>query len=202
MNPDSFDAVDLNDFVEASRYKFLTGSVVPRPIALVTSMGRSGVLNAAPYSQFVIVSVTPPLLGIVAHEGENRQKDTVRNILETGEFVINTVSEKMANQVQQCAEPYPPEVSEVAEVGFHTVPSLKVGPPRIAESPLHFECKLHRTFEFGIPESRTMLVVGEVVMVHCAEGIRIEHRIDHGRFNPLGRIAGRSYCKTGDTLHV
>ena len=199
---DAFDAVDLNDFVEASRYKFLTGSVVPRPIALVTSVGKSGVLNAAPYSQFVIVSVTPALLGIVAHEGEHSQKDTVRNILETGEFVINTVSETMAIQVQQCAEPYPPEISEVAEVGFHTLPSLKVGPPRIAESPLHFECKLHSTFDFGVPESRTMLVVGEVVMVHCAEGVRSGHRIDHLRFNPLGRIAGRSYCKTGDTLHV
>ena len=105
MPTDAFDAVDLNDFIEASRYKFLTGSVVPRPIALVTSVGKSGVLNAAPYSQFVIVSVTPPLLGIVAHEGEHSQKDTVRNILETGDFVINTVSERMANQVQQCAEP-------------------------------------------------------------------------------------------------
>jgi len=202
MDQGTYDAVDLNDFVEESRYKFLTGSVVPRPIALVTSVGKSGVLNAAPYSQFVIVSVTPPLLGIVAHEGEHGQKDTVRNILETGEFVINTVSERMANQVQQCAEPYPPEISEVTEVGFHTLPSLKVGPPRVAESPLHFECKLHRTIDFGVPKSRTMLVVGEVVMVHCAEGVRAGHRIDHLRFNPLGRIAGRSYCKTGDTLNV
>ena len=99
-------------------------------------------------------------------------------------------------------ETFPPEVSEVEVVGFHTLPSLKVRAPRIAESLLHFECKLHRTFDFGIPESRTMLVVGEVVMVHCAEGVLSGHRIDHDRFNPLGRIAGRSYCKTGDTVHV
>ena len=202
MTPESFQSVDLNDFVEASRYKFLTGSVVPRPIALVTSVGGSGVVNAAPYSQFVIVSVTPPMLGIVAHEGEHGQKDTIRNILETGEFVINTVSERMAIQVQKCGETFPPEVSEVEVVGFHTLPSSKVRAPRIAESLLHFECKLHRTFDFGIPESRTMLVVGEVVTVHCAEGVLSGHRIDHDRFNPLGRIAGRSYCKTGDTVHV
>jgi flavin reductase (DIM6/NTAB) family NADH-FMN oxidoreductase RutF len=100
----------------------MMGTVIPLPIALVTSLSSDGVLNAAPFSQFVVVSVTPPLLGFVAHEAEHGLKDTVRNILESEEYVINTVTEPMAAQVQVCSKSFPPSVSEVAEVGFHTLP--------------------------------------------------------------------------------
>ena len=197
-----FQSVDISSFPEESRYKFLTASVVPRPIALVTSLGKKGVLNAAPFSQFVIISVSPPLLGIVAHEIGGMFKDTVRNILESGEFVINSVTVAMAGQVQECAVAHPPEVSEVAVVGFHTLASVKVAPSRIAESPLHFECQLHKTVYFGDECSRTSLIVGEVVLVHGADGVIANHRVDHWSLNPLGRIAGRAYCLTKDVIQV
>ena len=88
----------ISIFEEASRYKFMMGKVIPRPVALVTSLSHDGVLNTAPFSQFGVISVTPPLLGFVAHEGEHGLKDTVRNLLESDEFVINTVAEPIAEQ--------------------------------------------------------------------------------------------------------
>jgi len=199
---DGYQVVDLNDFPEERRYKFLTGSVVPRPIALVTSLGEEGVLNAAPFSQYVIISVTPPMLGFVAHDQPGGPKDTIRNVLWGKAFVINSVTESMAQQVQQCSENYLPSVSEVEQVGFKTLASVHVKPARIAESPLQFECRLARAIEFGNEGSHTTLIVGEVLAVHCAEGVLSGHRIDHARLNPLGRIAGRAYCRTGDVLHV
>lgn len=202
MSQLAYEAVDLLKFTEESRYKFLTGSVVPRPIALVTSMSDEGVLNAAPFSQFVILSVTPPLLGIVAQTPVAGYKDTVNNILRSGQYVINVVTEEMAEQVQQCSVAYPPSVSEVDEVGFSTIASVTVLPKRISESPLQFECRLHQRLEFGAPGSQTTLLVGEVMLAHCKEGVREGHRIIHDALRPLGRIAGRSYCRTEDTLSL
>lgn len=193
-----YDQLDPLSLDHDQRYKFLTGSVVPRPIALVTSLGSGGVVNAAPYSQFVIIAVDPPLLGIVAGQGPRGDKDTLVNIRERGEYVINTVPESLAIQVQQCAIPYPPEVSEVDMVGFGLAPSTIVAAPRIRESRLQFECRLHRLVEFGT--HKTTLIVGEVVLVHAAPGILNGYHVDHGALEPLGRIGGRRYCRTNETI--
>jgi flavin reductase (DIM6/NTAB) family NADH-FMN oxidoreductase RutF len=197
-----YSALDILGFSEADRYKFLMGTVIPRPIALVTSLNDDGVLNAAPFSQFVVISVSPPLLGFVAHEKATGLKDTVNNVLSSKEFVINTVTERMAEQVQECSNDFLPSVSEVERVGFHTLPSTIVRPSRIAESPVQFECRLHRSVEFGEPGSHTHLYVGEIQLVHCAEGVVAGHRVKHEMMNSLGRIAGRSYIRTGDRLDV
>jgi flavin reductase (DIM6/NTAB) family NADH-FMN oxidoreductase RutF len=194
--------VDLWDFKSTDRYKFLMGTVIPRPIALVTSLNDDGVLNAAPFSQFVVISVEPPLLAFVAHELPGRHKDTVANVLKSKEYVINTVNEAMASQVQQCSVAYPSSVSEVAEVGFHTLPSLKVRPQRIAESHVHFECKLHRAVDFGSGDEGTIMIVGEVVVAHTAQGVLSGHRVDHEMMNALRRISGRRYCRTNERIDV
>src|SRR5882757_891475 len=146
-----YKAVDLKGLDHEGRYRLLTGSVVPRPIALVTSVGSSGILNAAPFSQFIIITYDPPMLGFVVHQGPNGLKDTLNNVRDSREFVINTVCEKMAAQVQRCAEPFPPSVSEPAEVGFLTIPSLTIRPARIADSLVQFECQLQSTVHFGDP---------------------------------------------------
>jgi flavin reductase (DIM6/NTAB) family NADH-FMN oxidoreductase RutF len=195
-------SLDILTYSEEDRYKFLMGTVIPRPIALVTSLNEDGVLNAAPFSQFVVISVSPPLLAFVAKERTDGLKDTVRNVLASGEFVINTVTERMAEQVQQCSNDYPPPVSEVELVGFHPIPSSIVRPSRIAESPVQFECRLHRTVEFGKLGSQANLCVGEVLLVHYAEGVVSGHRVKHEMMNALGRIAGRSYIRTRDRLDV
>ena len=197
-----YSQLDISNFSEAERYKFMMGTVIPRPIALVTSLSRDGVLNAAPFSQFVVISVTPPLLGFVAHEAEHGLKDTVRNILESEEYVINTVTEPMAAQVQVCSKSFPPSVSEVAEVGFHTLSSSFVRASRITESPVNFECRLRRTIQFSHQGSHTHLIVGEIIATHCAYGVVSGHRVAHQAMNSLGWIAGRSYCRTGDKFNV
>jgi flavin reductase (DIM6/NTAB) family NADH-FMN oxidoreductase RutF len=202
MSVDHYESIDILRYLEDERYKFLTASVVPRPIALVSSLGKGGVTNVAPFSQFVIICVTPPLLGFVVHHAIGRIKDTLTNVVERGDFVINIVSEEMAHQVQQCSDPYPPHVSEADSVGFHLLASQKIASPRIAESALQFECRLHRTIEFGDVNEPATLVVGEVGLVHCARGLRSGHRIDHARLRPLGRIGGRNYCRTDQVISV
>ncbi|UUZ65201.1 flavin reductase family protein [Polaromonas sp. P1-6] len=198
----TFDQVDLADFDEEGRHKLLMGAVSPRPIALVTTVSEGGVLNAAPFSQYVVISITPPLLGFVAHETPEGYKDTVRNVKASGEFVVNCVTASMAHQVQRCSEPFPADVSEVCEVGFHILPSVHVAPARIAESPIHFECRLYKSFSFGADASKATLIVGEVLLVHGAPGVFAGHRVNHANFKPLGRIAGRAYCLTQEVLHV
>lgn len=198
----TFERVDLADLDEEARYKILMGAVVPRPIALVTTLSEGGVLNAAPFSQYVVISVTPPLLGFVAHETPNGYKDTVRNVTANREFVVNSVTASMAHQVQRCSASFPADISEASEVGFHTLPSVHVAPARIAESPIHFECRLHKSFSFGAGASKATLIVGKVLLVHGATGVLAGHRVDHANFNPLGRIAGRAYCLTQEVLHV
>ncbi len=195
-----FDQIDPAAFSHEDRYKFLTATVVPRPIALVTSTGRSGVLNAAPFSQFIIIAASPALLGIVVGREPEGEKDTLRNIKETGEYVINTVSESMAEQVQLCAHPFPAHVSEVQEAGFTVVPAATVQTMRIADAVVQFECKVHRMIEFG--ESPATLVVGLVTLAHAAKGVVSDHRVDHDRLRPLGRISGRRYCFTQQTIEL
>jgi flavin reductase (DIM6/NTAB) family NADH-FMN oxidoreductase RutF len=148
---------------------------------------REGVLNPAFFSEFVVILVAPSLLGFVAHESGNGLKDTVCDVLELEDYVINTVSERMAAQVQVYWETFPRSVSEVAEVGFHTLSSTQVRRSRITESPVYFECRLCRTAEFGREGSHSHLIVGEILAVHCAEGVR---------------IAGRSYCHTEGKFDV
>lgn len=202
MSPANHAALDILGFAGPDRYKFLMGTVIPRPIALVTSLNEDGVLNAAPFSQFVVISVSPPLLGFVAQQRANRLKDTVNNVLTSKEFVINTVTEQLAEQVQECSSEFPPSVSEVERVGFHTLPSQIVRPSRIAESPVQFECQLYRSVDFGEPGSGTLLCVGQIVRVHCVEGVVNGHRVNHEMMNSLGRIAGRSYVRTRDRIDV
>lgn len=197
----SHEPLDLQALSHDDRYKFLMASVVPRPIALVTTLGETGVVNAAPFSTFIVLSIDPPLLGMsVATQRTGGLKDTRRNIDRTGEFVINTVTTAMAEQVQRCGDVFAPEVSEVQEAGLHILPSDLVGPPRIAESPLQFECRLHRCVEFGARKSA--LLVGEVVRTHAAVGLVQGHHVDARRLDAIGRLAGRTYCRVQDVIAV
>jgi flavin reductase (DIM6/NTAB) family NADH-FMN oxidoreductase RutF len=191
----TFEPIDLANLAHEARYKFLMASVIPRPIALVTTLGAEGVVNAAPFSSFVVLSVDPPLLGIsVAPREDGALKDTSRLVQASGEFVIHTVDTAMARAVQLCSEPLGPEHSEIDHAGLSLVPSLKVRPPRIAEAPVHFECRLHRIEHFG--NRRSALIVGEVVQVHARSGLVRGHHVDPLEADILGRIGGGAYCTT------
>lgn len=195
-----FETIDIAGFSHDERYKFLRGAVIPRPIALISSLDETGrIVNAAPFSQFMIVGTTPPLFAVVVGGGRNR-RDTYDNIVGRRECVVNIVDVSMGDQVQQCAFPYPSDVSEVEEVGFDPVPSSRIATPRILQSPLQFECVLHEIVHVG--PGRSNLVVLEVVVAHARAGLVERHRVNHESLNALGRIAGRRYCTTANTIDV
>lgn len=196
----SFEAIELGTLTRAERYKIITGAVIPRPIAFVTTVDEAGRVNAAPFSQFVIIAVDPGLLGISIGPRSLSQKDTLVNIRATGEFVINMVPEHWSETVQRAGEEHPAEVSEVELLGLSTMPSRCVRPPRLADTKIQFECKLERIVEFGTAPNR--FVVGEIVLMHVREGLATDCKIDPKRYAPLARIGGRNYVRMGEIISV
>lgn len=185
----------------AQCYKLFMGSVVPRPIAFVCSLNAAGKTNVAPFSNFMVVSSSEQLLAFSVgpdNPDNPREKDTLRNIRERGEYVINTVPVELAHTVQKCSQNFPPEVSEVEETGLTLLPSVKVMTPRIAETKVQYECKVHEILRFGDAH----LIIGRVVLMHARRGLVRDYKIDPSEYTPLGRIGGRTYATLGELIHV
>jgi flavin reductase (DIM6/NTAB) family NADH-FMN oxidoreductase RutF len=197
---DRFDHVDLSAMTRAERYKLLTGAVIPRPIAFVTSLGADGVVNAAPFSQFVILAVDPGLLGVSVGPRPGGPKDTLVNIEATHEFVINMVPEGWEQAVQLASMDHPPEISEARLLGLETMPSHHVRPPRLAGSKIQFECRLEQILHFG--DAPNSLIVGKVLAMHIRSGLTTDCKIDPKAYSPIARIGGRNYVRLGDIVEV
>lgn len=183
------------------RYKLLSGVIVPRPIAWVTSVGPEGGVNAAPFSYFNVMGSDPPIVVIGIGDREGEAKDTARNIAATQEFVINLVDERTVAAMNQSAGDYPYGVDELAKAGLTPVPSSSVRAPRIAESPAHLECREVTTMTLG----RTRIVVGEVIEMHIREDLvdREKLRVHGERLHAIGRMHGRGwYARTRDLFEL
>jgi flavin reductase (DIM6/NTAB) family NADH-FMN oxidoreductase RutF len=183
-------------------YKLLVGLVVPRPIALVTSLGTDGVVNAAPFSFFNLMGDDPPILVIsVERKAGGAVKDTARNILAQQEFVVNLVDEATADRMHHCATDFPSDVSEPAQVGFTTVASSAIRTPRLAESPVSLECVLYQDIPIG--ENRRLLI-GRVVWLHCHEGVVDPQtlRVNMNNYFPVGRLYADRYVRSRDQFSV
>jgi len=182
-------------------YRLMTGIVVPRPIAWVTSLSRSGVLNQAPFSAFTFVSQKPPMLAISVGRKAGVYKDTAHNILDTQEYVIHIADTPLMEVLHESSAEHPPEVSEVEQLGLETVPSERIKVPRLAAPPVAMECKFHQCLEFG--EARSRLIVGEVVMLHIRDGLVNNGKVETAALDPIARIAGPRYATLGEivTLH-
>lgn len=183
--------------------RVITGVVVPRPIAFVSTISPEGVLNVAPYSFFNVVSYNPAMVIISSsrHAGDKR-KDTLANIENTGEFVVNIVVDDIAEAMNMTAAEYPAEDSEFDIAGLSPAPSDLVKPPRVAESPVNLECKLNQIITLGEGSHEHGLVIGEVVLVHVRDDIIDGHRINQQRLKPTGRLAGNMYCHTTDVFEM
>lgn len=183
------------------QYKLMVGTVTPRPIALVTTMGANGP-NAAPFSFFNAVGSDPAMLMFSVGDRGGKDKDTVRNIRETPEFVVHIVSDAIKNQMNVCAVDYPYGVDELARAGLTAVPSRKVRVPRIAEAPVAMECRLMQIVELG--RKPYHVVFGEVVYFHYQDGIVNDRfHVDVGAINPIGRLAGKGgYCRITDRFEM
>jgi flavin reductase (DIM6/NTAB) family NADH-FMN oxidoreductase RutF len=189
---------DPNTLSEHDRYKLLISLVIPRPIALVTTLGPTGVVNAAPFSFFNMFSESPPLavLGLQAKMGGSL-KDTSAHIRDRGEFVINLVDEALGEQMNQCAVDFPPEISEIDVAQLTTLPSEKIKTPYIAEAPAALECRHYTTLE--VSASRR-LAIGEIVHIHIRGGIwdTEKMRIDMKAYRPLARLFGNFYASLSE----
>ena len=177
-------------------YRFLISAVIPRPIAFVSTVGASGVTNLAPFSYFNVISSEPPLVGIAIAERSGDPKDTLRNIRDTHEFVVNVVSEAILDAMVRTAGEWPRGTSEFGLAGFTPAPSERVRPPYVAESPLQLECLLHRE----IPLGNSILVVGEVVLARVRDEMLTDGRVDPAKLAPVDRLGGEFYAPLGPVL--
>ena len=193
--------VDFSAITAYQRYKLMASLIVPRPSALVTTVGPSGIVNAAPFSMFNMVGEDPPILMISInrlHDG--RLKDTAANILHNGEFVVHMSDEPMAQKMHACGEAFPSDVSELEQVGLTAVASHKVKPPRIQESPVAFECVLHEKLE---TESRYVFI-GRIVWLAARPGLIDTEawRVNLRDYSPVARFGASFYTRSSDRFSL
>jgi len=187
--------IDFSALTEYQRYKLMASLIVPRPIALVTTLSESGVVNAAPFSMFNMLGEEPPIVMISVNRLQDGQlKDTAANIQRSREFVVHLCDEDLAEQMHRCGERLPPEVSELASVGLSTAPSCAIAPPRIAEAPVAFECTLWETLE---TDSR-QIFIGQVRWMHARDELIDTQvwRVRLQNYFPVGRFGASFYVKT------
>lgn len=198
----SFDTSELG---WADQYKLLSSTIIPRPIALVSTDGPLGP-NAAPFSAFNYICIDPPMLmfSVGPNQGakKGQEKDTLVNVRATGEFVVNVVDEANIEKMNLCVPEYAAGVNEIEIAGFTTAPSVRIKPPRIVDVPVQFECKVVQILELG--NSPYHVVIGEVVQVHCREDVINERKhIDMARLNPIGRLIGPGmYSRITDNFQL
>ncbi len=183
--------------------RVLTGVVVPRPIAFVSTVSTSGIVNLAPYSFFNAVAYDPPTIVFSSsRRAPTKEKDTLANIEATGEFVVNIVVDAIAEAMNKTAAEYPADVSEFEIAGLTPAPSDRVKAPRLAESPVNMEGRLVQVVPIGSGDHAHGLVIGEIIWMHVRDDIINGHRINHQVLKPTGRLAGNMYCHTDDTYEM
>ncbi|MGX1785626.1 flavin reductase family protein [Bosea sp. NPDC055332] len=180
------------DLAERDLYKLLVNTVLPRPIALVTTVNAQGRANAAPFSFFNVFSHAPPLvvLGIEGRDGApSPLKDTMRNIRATGSFVVNLVDRAMVEAMQICAIDFPDDIDEIAAAGLASAPGTSIKAPRLAASPVQLECR--ETVSLSLGTRHRNLVVGEIVHLHIRDDIVDERlHVDVDKLDLVGRLHG------------
>ena len=186
----------------AEMYKVLTGTIVPRPIAWVSSINAAGRANLAPFSYFNAMGSKPPTLVFgpsIRPPEAGGPKDTLRNVREVGEFVVHVVTEALAEAMNLTATELPPEVDEFAYAGLTPLPSTRVRPPRLAESPVAYECVVRQIVPLGEGAGNGAIVIGEIVYAHIDDRIINERfHIDMAQLQAIGRLAGSEYARTRD----
>ncbi|MDF2959605.1 MAG: hypothetical protein K0S39_1340 [Paenibacillus sp.] len=196
--------IDPETQSERDIYKLLIGSIIPRPIAFITTLSSNGVLNAAPYSYFNIVTANPPMVSISIQRKNGIYKDTSRNIIETGSFVVHIPDESYIEAINQTAANLPPDESEVTLAKLTPLPSEKIKVPGIAEAKIRMECILEQVVTLGGTASSPAcdLVIGKVVFFHIADDIYEDGRIDSYKLQPVSRLAGNNYSKLGEMFTI
>jgi len=198
--------IDISKLPAQEAYKILLGAVAPRPIAWVSTISAAGVTNLAPFSFFNGICSNPPAVLFCPSNPVDREvKDTLRNVRETRQFVVNIVTESNVEKANLTSATYPFGVSEFDEVGLTPLESVVVRPPRVAESPIHLECELMQIVEVGEPAPGSgNVVIGRVVYVHVAEEAWNGERchIDIGKIKQVSRLAGNNYAPVREVFSL
>ena len=192
-----------SDSLDAKQaYKLLTGVIVPRPIAWVSTLSPQGTTNLAPFSYFTSVSNKPPMVGINIGQENQERKDTARNILDTKEFVVNIATWSQLDPLHASADRHPPEVSEIELLGLKTAPSQFIKAPRVADAPVQMECRFVQMIPFGVAGSE--FYVGEVIAFHFREDLidLDKMRVNSAALEPICRLGGPLYAALGNVTKV
>ena len=188
--------IDPQTISPNAMYHWMIAVIVPRPIAFVSTLSSAGQRNIAPFSYFVPISSAPPLIGIAIQNRANDPKDTLRNIRETGEFVVNLVNEPLLSPMVRTSGEWPAHVDEFDVSGIESVPSLVVKPPRVATSPAAMECRLYREVELG----SSSFIAGEILRLYVDDAMLDEGRVDPARLHAVGRLGGDAYSIVRDVV--
>ncbi|AJP56133.1 flavin reductase domain-containing protein [Pandoraea vervacti] len=189
--------IDFGDLTPYERYKLMSSLIVPRPIALITTLSADGTVNAAPFSMFNMLGEDPPIVMVsINRHDDGALKDTAVNIARAGEFVVHLCDERIADKMHRCGARLPSDISELDAAGFTTAASVDIAPPRIAEAPVAFECTVWETLS---SESRRIFI-GRVLRLHARDGLvdRDTCRIRLDDYAPVGRLGGGFYTTTRD----
>ncbi len=190
-------SIDATTMAERDAYKFLIGSIIPRPIAFVTTLSEKGVLNAAPFSYFNVVSSNPPMVSISIGRMNGIQKDTARNAVYRKAFVVHICDELNIEAINQTSAHLPADVSEVDIVGLTPVLSTSIEVPGVKESKIRMECELERSIPLGTDDTSCDLLIGRVLRFHIDEDLFQNGRIDPMKLKPVSRLAGSNYSTLG-----
>lgn len=199
---DEYKTIDPDTLDPRDAYRLNISLLVPRPIAWVASIGPDGVFNCAPFSFFMGVSSSPPVIAFAVGDRRTGPKDTARHIEAHPEFTVNICSEALGPKMVQSSADYPTGVSEFSEVGLTPVPSEVVKPPRIGGAPVQMECKLHHLFK--VEDTSTTMILGRVVRYHIKNSVLDDkgELVDIRRLKPLGRLGGIQYCRINDIIEL
>ena len=192
------------DLEQTAIYKLLTGIVIPRPIGWISTISEDGINNLAPFSYFNAVGDDPPHVMFSTVHSNNSNKDTLNNVLETKQFVVNMVTEDLAEQMNRTSQPIPANESEFELAGLTPIASSMVLPPRVKECKITMECEM--VHHYQLENSKTggaTIVIGKIVMFHIDESVLLDnYKINLETYKPIARLAGSNYSKLGDIFSI
>ncbi|QUG40256.1 flavin reductase family protein [Psychrobacillus sp. INOP01] len=195
-------SIDPKQNSERDNYKLLIGSIIPRPIAFVTTQSEDGIVNGAPFSYFNIVSSNPPMVSLAIQRSGGRVKDTARNIYNNEQFVVHIVDDENVVKINETAASLPASESEIELANLTLISSENVSVPGVKEAKVRMECRLVQAIPLRGDEPGSDLFIGEVVLFHIDEAIYEDGRIDPRGLNAVSRLAGTSYAKIGDIFSI
>ncbi len=195
---------DTQELDQSAIYKLLTGTIIPRPIGWVSSISEDGINNLAPFSYFNLLGDDPPHVMFSTRRDNNKNKDTLNNVLTTKQFVVNLVTEDVVEAMNASSASVAPEVDEFELVGVTPIPSEKIKPMRVKESKVQLECVLvHYYFLEGHQQGGACVLIGRVLMIHIDDNILLDnYKINLETYKPVARLAGSNYSKIGEIFSI